>query len=321
MSKCPFSESKYHTYNTDMCIITPSDTESAVPLYYHTFVKAKYSIHPVTGKPLFDSLDDDIKTFNIQAFETNTNKCTLRSQPFDFTRFKHITTFRAETVLEFWNIVYNFVKIWITKMPVIVTSHTKSVHDTELMWPHINSALDILIDTNDSNRWKLLRPIAFTSNPLYFRNAVRLLLYQLFCNSMNSRDIRYSSKKRRPKNMKCDDINCKIYTTESIPCYNVFGKGNIIHSIVCSPTSYINDDWWNMTNAFIKYRMKISETDDDDDDNSNNSYNLVKDNNNYGDFDDAIGEDQHTFTASHLRHLHAKFKNSIMRNHIQETEL
>lgn len=320
MTSCPYASSKYHTHDADSCIVTPSfetssDSDEAIPnVCYHTFVKAKYSIHPTDGKPLFEYLQDYMKTFiRVKSFEINSNRCTLTSGPFDSTKFKHLLSYRAETVLEYWSIIYNFKETWIKEMrPVQNKVFSDEIDEVcQKIWPSKYSALDILVDRKNSNSWKLLRPVAFTVNPVHFRLAVRHLMYQLFCNSLEEQEICWSSRKKRPKNMKCDDEYCKMYSTSSVPFYNVFGKGNVIHSIVCIPSYCVNDEWWNLTNAFINYRLKAAESNIDG---NNDSIIFDTDDN-----DEVAADVVKSVTINNLRHLHTKFRNSIAQQSTNET--
>lgn len=300
MTTCPYADSKYHTNDTKSCIVTPINNDSIeTQTHYHTYHGLKYSINPITGAPLYKYLSDRLKSFTqINSFDVNSNTCTLNSRPFDYSNYCHLSMYQCESILDYWNIIYNFKEFWITEIKMLqnklqndVANIDKNVFQQKMieLWPQKCTVLDALVNKDNSANWKLLRPVTFTPNPIYFRSALRELMYRLFCNSLNAVEIGWSSRKRRPKQMNCGEY-CKMYSTASIPFYNIFGKGNLVHSIICSPARYLNNEWWNLTDNFINYRMIASE-------------NL--------DYDDITSDKN--ITANKLRSLHNQFKNSIIR--------
>lgn len=305
MTACPYTASRYHVNDVESCIMTPyCNPSSNTPLHYHTYHGAKYSINPIKGIPLYEYLTSQIKSFAyVYIFDVNSNRCVINSRPFDSSKYCHFSTYRCEGISDYWKIVYNLKEFWIGEVETVKRKLRNDIdvanadnnntfkRPTEMtaLWPRKYTVLDALVNKNDALLWKLLRPVTFTPNPLYFRIAVRDSMYQLFCNSLNSDAICWSSHKRRPKQMNCGDY-CKMFSTASIPFYNIFGKGNLVHSIICSPARYLNEDWWNLTDAFIDYRLAASDN---------------------VDFEYAVTDKN--VTANQLRGLHNRFKNSIMR--------
>lgn len=297
---CPYNDIKYHKQGTQSCFLLQhddddDDSDVKKNSYRHIYQNTGYSINPNMGVPLYLCLSDNVtNTFDVSAFDMNANVCTLSSMPYEAVRYSHILNYRVSDVPDYWNIMFNFKEFWkgqseCVQNKVLFLSSMSPLTNTFTIWPRKYTALDILIDTEISHKWKILRPVHFSSKPMEYYSALRFVMYRLFCNSLDSPVINWiNRRKKRPRKMNCGD-SCKMYTTSAIPYYNIFGKGNLIHDIICTPERYLCKEWWNLVDAYINYRRFVSmqETNDEydiyslynttndddyDDDENNNKY-------------------------------------------------
>lgn len=313
MFPCPYAGEKFHRVDAQSCCIAPVQqrrqrdgvvppNSDAVPptLYKHVYYKARYSINPRNGTPLCKYLNENLQNiFDIHSYDININECTLTSVPYDPKKYVHALSYVAATVLEYWNIIYNFKDFWQNETKSLQTRLDQDEQPSSLptsVWPCNYTVLDVLVDKNCSNKWKIMRPVTFTTSPTAYRRAIHHLMYTIFCNSLESPEIQRSDHRRRPRRMKCGK-SCKMCVTASTPFYNIFGKGDLVHHVICTPEQNFNDEWWELTDAFIKYRWLSGEDDPSIDSIISGGENIVN----------------HTSTTNKLKALCNRFKNSISR--------
>jgi hypothetical protein len=236
---CPWRFLKSHA-TTDYCCLSFVDNDGQM---VHVFNQTHYSVSPTTGALLFQDIPLLENVVKADLFALNCLKCRLTTvKPFLQNKLIHLESYKAETKVEFWNIIYNLKSIW---------TNVNIEHESERIWPSKTTVMDVAIDADNSQSLYLLRPIKYTKNPNQFYYAISQIIFNLFLNSIENISGQIERSKR-PRRVKCE--KCCIPQNCTSTMYLLFGKNSFIHTLCCVDVKFLNHSWWEFVDQFIYFK-------------------------------------------------------------------